>query len=84
MAVTTLLNPKALVFGLVLVPAPAWGALLLHLLAFAVLVVVVASAWAALGALLRGRGAALPGLLRRLAALFLALLALWLAWGAAT
>lgn len=51
--VTTLLNPKALVFGLVLIPSgPDVGA---GLALFAVLVIVVSLAWLWLGARLAGR-----------------------------
>ena len=73
--VTTLLNPKALLFGLVLLPSPTQIAGNLTL--FAVQIVVVATAWAGLGACLSAHGAGrtcpvLP-LLRRIAALWLAL-----------
>ncbi len=76
---TTLLNPKGLIFGLVLVPAagsPAAGLAL-----FAVLVVAVAAAWGTAGGLVRAR--ALQGggglaLLRRAAALWLGALAVGL------
>lgn len=79
-AVTTLLNPKALVFGLVLLPSPDPARLLLNLAAFAALVVAVAMLWARLGATLRSpTGAGLPRPWRRAAALCLAALALTLA-----
>lgn len=81
-AVTTLLNPKALVFGLLLLPAPEPGRLLANLALFAVLVAGVASAWAALGAALRSRRPdrppGLPPAWRRGAALLLAGLSAWL------
>lgn len=72
--VTTLLNPKALIFGLVLLPAtpPVAG-----LASFAVLVVAVALLWAGLGAgLPRARSNGLPLALRRAAACWLALVSL--------
>jgi threonine/homoserine/homoserine lactone efflux protein len=71
--VTTALNPKALIFGLVLIPSP--DRLSGNLALFAGLVVGVALFWSGLGAILR-RGA--PGqpralfVLRRLASVFLA------------
>jgi threonine/homoserine/homoserine lactone efflux protein len=81
-AITTLLNPKALVFGLLLLPAPEPARLLANLALFVGLVVGVASAWAALGAALRsGRPNVRPGLppaWRRGAALLLAGLSAWL------
>jgi threonine/homoserine/homoserine lactone efflux protein len=75
--VTTLLNPKALVFGLVLLPAaadPRQGFAL-----FTLAIVAVACLWAGLGSLLRdGATAALP-MLRKAAAVFLAVLSVTLA-----
>jgi threonine/homoserine/homoserine lactone efflux protein len=71
--VTTALNPKALIFGLVLLPSP--DRLATNLCLFAALVVVVAVLWAGLGAALRGGGLRQPRalfLLRRLASVFLA------------
>lgn len=70
--VTTALNPKALLFGLVLLPSPdRLGA---NLALFAGLVVLVAMLWAALGAILR-QGSGQPRalfVLRRLASVWLA------------
>lgn len=71
---TTLLNPKALIFGLVLIPDP--DRMAQHLALFAALIVAVAAGWAALGAGLarpgaRSGGTILP-LLRRVAAIWLA------------
>ncbi len=81
-AITTLLNPKAVVFGLLLLPAPEPARLLANLALFMVLVVGVASAWSFAGAALRagGTGAApgLPPAWRRGAALLLAGLSAWL------
>lgn len=72
--VTTALNPKALIFGLVLLPSA--DRLAENIGLFASLVVVVALLWAGLGAMLRG-GAAYGQpralfVLRRLASVFLA------------
>lgn len=77
-AVTTLLNPKALVVGLVLLPG---ADLALRAAAFGAAVVLVAVAWAALGAGLPGRRSGPQRLLRRVAASWLGLLALGLATG---
>lgn len=72
--VTTLLNPKALLFGLVLLPSPTH--LVLNLSVFATQIVLVAAGWAGLGACLAARAdnrtcPILP-LLRRVAAVWLA------------
>lgn len=77
--VTTLLNPKALVFGLVLLPGPALAA---KTAIFASLICAVAAIWSAMGACLAGRRdcparTAAP-LARRLAALWLGALSLGL------
>ena len=73
--VTTLLNPKALIIGLVLLPGPDMP---LRALLFVGLVAAVAAIWAAMGACLAGRGDCPArrgrGLARRLAALWLAVL----------
>ncbi len=75
--VSTVLNPKTLIFGLVLLPAQ--GAVLLgHLALFGTGIVVAAAGWAALGAAVAQPGG-LPHWLRRSAALWLGALALWLA-----
>jgi threonine/homoserine/homoserine lactone efflux protein len=71
--VTTALNPKALIFGLVLLPSP--DHLAGNLALFAGLVVAVALLWAGLGAMLRGGASGQPRalfVLRRLASVFLA------------
>lgn len=77
---TTLLNPKALVIGLVLVPGPDQP---VRIAVFAGLVCGAATVWIGLGALLVRRGDAavtgLPPLLRRSAALWLGLLSAALA-----
>lgn len=72
--ITTLLNPKALIIGLVLLPG---SALLPGLASFAALVVAVAILWIALGMRLpRAQGAGLPDLVRRAAACWLAVLSM--------
>lgn len=73
--VTTLLNPKALIFGLVLLPsaAPAQGFAL-----FAVLVIGVALVWACIGCRLPDVAANGLSLMRRAAACWLAVLSLGL------
>lgn len=90
---TTALNPKALIFGLVLLPSPdrlGW-----NLALFAALVALVGVFWAAVGAGLRGRGKQRGGrdqggqdqkgqpramlVLRRLASVFLAVMSVLLA-----
>ena len=72
---TTALNPKALIFGLVLLPSPdrlGW-----NLALFAGLVALVALFWAAVGAGLGGAGQPRTMLvLRRLASVFLAAMSL--------
>lgn len=75
--VTTALNPKALIFGLVLLPSPdRLGA---NLALFALLVALVALLWAGLGAVLGGRGQPRALLvLRRLASIFLGVMSLLL------
>ena len=70
---TTALNPKALIFGLVLLPSP--DQLAGHITLFAWLVVTVALLWAALGTVLRGTASGQPRalfVLKRLASVFLA------------
>jgi threonine/homoserine/homoserine lactone efflux protein len=71
--VTTALNPKGLIFGLVLLPSP--DRLSLNLMLFGGLVVLVAVLWASFGAILRKGGTGQPRaifLLRRLASVWLA------------
>lgn len=76
--VTTLLNPKGLIFGLVLLPAMASPDFLPKLGAFCLLIIVVASLWAGFGAHLgRHRTEDDPPLMfRRFAACWLCLLSL--------
>jgi threonine/homoserine/homoserine lactone efflux protein len=72
---TTALNPKALIFGLVLLPSP--DRLAGNLLVFAGLIVAVALLWAGLGARLRKGAFGQPTglfLMRRLASIFLAVM----------
>jgi threonine/homoserine/homoserine lactone efflux protein len=71
--VTTALNPKALIFGLVLLPSP--DRLAANLALFAGLVVLVAVFWTGIGAALRAGGSGQPRaicVLRRLASVWLA------------
>lgn len=77
--VTTALNPKALIFGLVLLPSP--DRLVANLGLFAALVVLVALIWAGLGAVLRVSKSRQPRglmLLRRLASVWLAAVSIML------
>mgnify|MGYP001033587949 CR=1 FL=1 len=70
--ITTALNPKSLIFGLVLLPSP--DRLAANVILFAILVVTVAVLWASLGAALRSGGAHQPRaliVLRRLASVWL-------------
>lgn len=86
--VTTALNPKALVIGLVLLPGAMFG---LRVLALSVLIACVAALWAALGWLATGNparpaadaGSGAAQVARRLAALWLAALSLGLIYTAA-
>lgn len=78
---TTLLNPKALIFGLVLLPHP--DHLALNLGIFVAQIVVVATGWAALGAILGHGAKAQQGrdwmpLLRRAASVWLAFISVTL------
>lgn len=80
--VTTLLNPKALIVGLVLLTPVQAAAFRPRLALFALSVAMVATLWAGSGALLaaRARGAAAKsGWLRRAAAVWLAMLSAALA-----
>jgi threonine/homoserine/homoserine lactone efflux protein len=78
--VTTLLNPKALVIGLVLVPATTPLGLLPWLAGLAATIVAVAGLWLAGGALLgRATAGQLPPLLRRGTAGYLGFVAVGLA-----
>lgn len=79
--VTTFLNPKALIFGLVLLPAPSSAEFLPRLGLFCLSVVGVAFLWGAGGGLTRigPAGASRLAIVRRAAALWLALLSTILA-----
>jgi threonine/homoserine/homoserine lactone efflux protein len=81
--VTTLLNPKGLVFALVIFPVPAGRAVSLtpYFAMFVIVCVMVAAAWIAAGAILHGRPAGravAPGVFRRLGAVVLGVFALFL------
>lgn len=82
--VTTLLNPKALVIGLVLLPSPASPQFMAQLALFAGLLPLVATMWVAAGALITSRRAepSLPRSVRLCAACWLAVVSLGLAIGA--
>lgn len=77
--ITTLLNPKALIFGLVLLPGPQ---LALNMALFVALIALVAAIWASIGACMAGRRdcplGQTPPLLRRAAGLWLGVLAIGL------
>lgn len=83
--VTTLLNPKGLIFGLILLPAAGAPDFAPRLAGFCLLVAAVAALWAAGGACLGRRSAkgCPPLLLCRAAACWLGLLSLGLAAGMA-
>jgi threonine/homoserine/homoserine lactone efflux protein len=77
--VTTLLNPKALIFGLVLLPSP--GQLPLNFAIFIAQVTVVAAAWASFGAVLTATTQQNPRslpLIRRIASVWLGIVSLTL------
>lgn len=78
---TTILNPKSLVIGLVLLPQPKDAEYLAHLFALAVVILMTGALWAGLGrALTRlARGEAVMSLFARVAAFWLALVSLGLA-----
>lgn len=78
---TTLLNPKTLVFGLVLLPAAEAARQVANFALFALLIASVAAGWAALGAGLRRSSPddeSLPPMWRRAASLWLGALAVFL------
>lgn len=78
--VTTLLNPKVLIFALILLPAPAEADFALRLGLFALCVPVVGAGWTLAGAFLhRQGGARAADWFRRAAAVWLAVLAVMLA-----
>jgi threonine/homoserine/homoserine lactone efflux protein len=83
--ITTLLNPKALIIGLGLLPGTPLGP---RVAVFAVLILAAASTWICLGALLAKRGQAtargLSPRFRRAAAVWLGLLSALLAYRAVT
>lgn len=78
--ITTLLNPKALIIGLTLLPQESMNGFALHVALFTGAIIVVASIWSVGGAMLRrGQSTALPPALRRVAACWLGILAIALA-----
>lgn len=81
LGLTTLLNPKALIMGLVLLPAAGTTGASLALLVLCI--ALVALLWGGAGALLRGRAQHAPALplIRRVAAVWLAGLSLMLLAG---
>lgn len=79
--VTTVLNPKALLFALVFLPVPADPQFLPRLLLLCLMVVLAASIWAGAGHLAQGRGAGRPRPMQRLASLWLAAVSLTLVAG---
>lgn len=72
LAVTTLLNPKALVFGLVLLPSP--DRLAANLTVFAAEVLAVSALWLGAGHLFSGKGGNGTALMRRAAAVWMGVL----------
>ncbi|QDA36902.1 hypothetical protein E4191_22915 (plasmid) [Paracoccus liaowanqingii] len=80
---TTALNPKALIFALVLLPAVGDLAFALHLILFCVLVAFAALVWGSVGALTRrpGAGAIWAQRLQRVAAVWLAVVSVSLVLG---
>lgn len=76
--VTTLMNPKALIFGLVLLPSPASAQFAPHLALFCLSVSAVALLWGAGGALTRGSGNGRLPVLQRLASGWLAVVSMTL------
>lgn len=81
---TTLLNPKALVFGLVLLPPLQDTSFAPRLALFCLLVSAAALTWGAAGALIRRGGTRRLGQLQRLASLWLAVVAVTLLAGVVT
>ena len=81
--VTTMLNPKALIFGLVLLPAPADQAFLPKLLFFCLLVMGVSLVWGAAGQIAQGGqgGATRLQVIRRIASVWLAFVSITLIAG---
>ena len=74
--ITTLLNPKAFIIGLVLIPSqPQQGAALVLFLA---VLIAAATGWTLLGSAMHGKGASGLRLLRRICAGWLGLLAVML------
>lgn len=81
---TTLLNPKGLVFGLVLLPPLHDASFAPRLAVFCLLVSAAALTWGAAGALIRQGGSRRLGRLQRLASIWLAAVAVTLLAGVVT
>ena len=81
--VTTMLNPKALIFGLVLLPAPADEAFLPKLLLFCLMVMGVSLVWGSAGTIAQGGqdGASRLQVIRRVASVWLAFVSITLIAG---
>jgi len=85
--ITTLLNPKALVFGLVLLPSPLAAGFTSRLALFCVMVVACAVVWGSGGNLLHVPGSADAGggrlrVVQRVASVWLAMVSVTLLVGA--
>lgn len=81
--VTTMLNPKALIFGLVLLPAPADQAFLPRLALFCLMVAGVSLVWGSAGQIAQGGqgGAARLRVIQRVASVWLAFVSVTLIAG---
>ena len=78
-----MLNPKALIFGLVLLPAPADEAFLPKLLLFCLMVMGVSLVWGSAGTIAQGGqdGASRLQVIRRVASVWLAVVSITLIAG---
>lgn len=78
---TTMLNPKALIVGLVMLPAPASGDFALRLGLFCGVAALVAMIWGGAGALTRQGGAGAMPAIRRAASVWLGVVSVMLVAG---